>query len=227
MKYELIVDDLKIKVFKKIGQKNIYLKVKPPYGDAVVSAPMRVSKKDIEKFVESKSDWLNKARLKFSYKKDLKLEDGDSVYLWGKKYLLRVIDSKSFDININGDEIIMEVSKSLDFNEKMKFLNEFYRKELKKSLPIVINKCEAITGLCANEYRLRIMKSRWGTCNITKKRIWLNVNLAKYPKICLYYVLVHELVHLIETNHTPRFHNLVKEYFPKYKEAQNYLKRFY
>ena len=90
-------------------------------------------------------------------------------------------------------------------------------------LESVIIKCERKTGICADEYRIKNMKTRWGTCNIEKRRIWINLQLAKKPMECLEYVVIHELVHLLEKNHTHRFHALVEEYCPIWREAKKSL----
>lgn len=227
MTYEIIIDNIKIEVVKNKRQKNIYLKVKPPYGKVVVSCPYSFTDGDIKRFVSFKKDWLKRALSSFAYKKEIEYKDNDKVYLWGERLTLKLIEAKSFDVKKLNDKLFMKAPLSSTSDQRKKALYEFYRKELKKALAKASKRCENITGKAPYEYRLRIMKTRWGSCNITKKRIWLNVNLSKYPPICLDYVLVHELVHLIEVNHTPRFHSLVRKFFPDYKKAQAYLKRFY
>ena len=107
---------------------------------------------------------------------------------------------------------------------KDKLLDDFYRKSLEARIAEAIKEAEDLTGLRADAYRLRKMKTRWGSCNTSKKRVWLNTNLAKYEPICLTYVLVHELCHLLEPNHGKRFYALVERFFPEYKKAEALLK---
>ena len=100
---------------------------------------------------------------------------------------------------------------------------EWYRQELKRVLQTVIWRCEKKTGVHAEEFRIKNMKTKWGTCNIEKRRIWINLQLAKKPMECLEYVVIHELVHLLEKNHTHRFNALVGEFYPTWKEAKKML----
>ncbi len=102
---------------------------------------------------------------------------------------------------------------------------EWYRQELKKVLPTMAQECEKKTGISANEFRIKNMKTRWGTCNVHEGRIWINLQLAKKPMDCLEYVLIHELVHLLEKNHTSRFYRLVEDFYPTWKETKKRLDR--
>lgn len=97
------------------------------------------------------------------------------------------------------------------------------RKRLEEMLPHVIDKCEQKVGVHANEWRLRDMKTRWGTCNVEKKRIWLNVWLAEYPPECLEYVVTHELVHLLERGHNRIFYGYMDTFYPEWKNVKSRL----
>lgn len=102
---------------------------------------------------------------------------------------------------------------------------EEYRKYLQQVLPEVIDKCEKITGLHAEEWRLRDMKTRWGSCNVVKKRIWLNIQLAAYPRECLEYVVIHELTHLLERGHNQVFWGYMDEFCPDWRQIRKELNR--
>lgn len=121
-------------------------------------------------------------------------------------------------------EISAEKSKDRPLTEEeKKAQKEEYRSLLLRILPEVIQKCEKITGLHAREWRLRDMKTRWGSCNIQKKRIWLNLQLAAYPRECLEYVGIHELVHLLVPGHGKEFWAYMDQFFPEWKRVRKEL----
>lgn len=121
-------------------------------------------------------------------------------------------------------EISAEKGKDrLLIEEEKEDQKEEYRRLLLRILPEVIQKCEKITGLHAREWRLRDMKTRWGSCNIQKKRIWLNLQLAAYPRECLEYVVIHELVHLLVPGHGKEFWAYMDQFFPEWKRVRKEL----
>lgn len=142
----------------------------------------------------------------------------------GKPYRLQVVyEGTQHKIVKSPAKIIMTVPEGTDADAREKLFTEWYRQELKRVLESVIIGCEKKTGVHADEFRIKNMKTRWGTCNIEKRRIWINLQLAKKPMECLEYVVIHELVHLLEKNHTHRFHALVEEYCPTWREAKKML----
>ena len=169
---------------KKI--KNLYLRISPADGAIRISAPERMSIKQIENFVLDKWDWIQTTR----------------------ERLDRVREEKS--------------ASQLTEDEKQA-QKEAYKKKLLEVLPQVIQKCERITGLHALEWKLRDMKTRWGSCNIQKKRIWLNIQLAAYPRECLEYVVTHELVHLLVPGHGKEFWAYMDRFFPEWRRVRKEL----
>lgn len=144
--------------------------------------------------------------------------------MWGKPYRLQVIyEGKQRKIVRTPTKIIMTVPEGTSIDSREKLFIEWYRQELKRVLESVVSQCEKKTGVHANEFRVKNMRTRWGTCNIDKRRIWINLQLAKKPAECLEYVVIHELVHLLEKNHTHRFRALVEEYCPTWQEAKKLL----
>ena len=142
----------------------------------------------------------------------------------GKPYRLQVIyEGKQRKIVRTPTKIIMTVPEGTSIDSREKLFIEWYRQEMKRVLESVVSQCEKKTGVHANEFRVKNMRTRWGTCNIDKRRIWINLQLAKKPAECLEYVVIHELVHLLEKNHTHRFRALVEEYCPTWQEAKKLL----
>ena len=104
-------------------------------------------------------------------------------------------------------------------------LKEWYRPILKAKIAELLPALEAQTGLYCSEWRVKDMKTRWGSCNITKKRIWLNLKLVQYPPECLEYVILHELIHLKVPNHSADFYAELDQYMPDWQMRRKILNR--
>lgn len=223
---EITVDDIKIKVIKKTNMKNLYLRVRQGSGEIVLTAP-KVSDEYIMKFIGKNIDVLKKHiedLKKINLGTDKRYIDGETHFLWGRPYTLRILDSKKHFTKAD-DEIFIYVKNTDDSKEIKRKLNEFYREELKIKLATFAGMAENMSGVSPNEIRIKNMKTRWGSCNIRDRRVWLSLNLAKYDESCLLYILIHELTHLKEKNHTKRFYELLDESFSKRKECDEILKK--
>lgn len=221
----ITVDDIKIKVIKKTNMKNLYLRVKQGSGEIVLTAP-KVSDEYIMKFIEKNIDVLKKHiedLKKRNLGTDKKYIDGETHFLWGRPYTLRILDSKKH-LSKGDNEIFIYVKKADDSEEIKRKLNEYYREEIKIKLATFVDMAKNMTGVSPNEVRIKNMKTRWGTCNIRDKRVWVSLNLAKYDEICLLYILIHEFTHLKEKNHTKRFYKILDETFSMRKECDEMLK---
>ena len=198
-------DGIKIKVIKKTSMKNLYLRVKQGSGEIVLTAP-KVSDEYIMKFIEKNIDVLKKHiedLKKRNLDTDKKYIDGETHFLWGRPYTLRILDSKKH-LSKGDDEIFIYVKKADDSEEIKRKLNEYYREEIKIKLATFVDMAKNMTGVSPNEVRIKNMKTRWGSCNIRDRRVWVSLNLAKYDEICLLYILIHEFTHLKEKNHTKK-----------------------
>ncbi|ADC31488.1 putative metal-dependent hydrolase [Mycoplasmoides gallisepticum str. F] len=225
----LMVGDLEVNVTKKKGIKNIYLKVKPPFGDIFVSCPLNCPDKSIVDFVLLKLNFVIKAKqnvLRNAEQFYTKFESGEKIYLWGQVFNLFIVDTKKrTSIQLREDNLIFNVDKDFDQNTKEKIFNNWSKKLLMYEMKKLIKNLEGIMGVKANEYRIRNMKTKWGTCNVDKKRIWISLRLVKKPIACLLYVLIHEMTHLIEQNHTKKFYKIVEHFLPNWKEINKLLKQ--
>lgn len=227
MKYNKVIGGIEVEIIKKKNLKNLYIRVNPPLGKVVISAPELCSDDEIRSFVLKKMPEINRVREKFKSQPRLSEREyvsGESYYLWGNPYRLEVVyGAKKTSVRKTTNKIILEVPDNTDLEKRRFALNEWYRSELKRVLDIISVKCEKRTALKASEYLVKNMKTRWGTCNIDKRRIWINLQLVKKPMECLEYVLIHELVHLVEKNHTHKFYALVEQYCPTWKEVRKRL----
>ena len=224
---KMLISGLPIEVIRKKNLKNLYVRVNPPEGNVTVSTPVELSNEEIKLFVLKKLPEIMKVRDRMlSQERQSKREyvSGESYYLWGKPYRLQVVyEGTQHKISKSPTKIIMNVPEETDAEMREKLFTEWYRQELKRVLESIIIRCEKKTGVHADEFRIKNMKTKWGTCNIEKRRIWINLQLAKKPMECLEYVVIHELVHLLEKNHTYRFYSLVEEYCPTWREAKKLL----
>lgn len=224
---ELVIGGLRVEIIRKKSLKNLYIRVNPPEGSVTVSTPAELPNEDIKLFVLKKLPEITKIRDRMlAQERQSKREyvSGESHYLWGKPYRLQVVyEGTQYKIVKRPTKIIMTVPEGTDVKARERLFTEWYRQELKRVLESVIIGCEKKTGIYADEFRIKNMKTRWGTCNNEKRRIWINLQLAKKPMECLEYVVIHELVHLLEKNHTHRFQALVEEYCPTWYEAKKLL----
>lgn len=220
------VDDLQIIVEKKKNVKNLYLRVLKPYGEIKVTSPYRVSDKVIKEFVMSKIREIREIVEKIKKQNAIEFKSGEIHYLWGTPYKLIAEKAYKNSIKLGKDTILLQTQELENFEKNQKLFNEFYREELKKVLPKVMEEKCKLMNLSVNEYRIKNMKTRWGTCNITDRRIWINLQITKKSLDCLEYVVVHELAHLIEKNHNKKFYEIVGKFYPNWKNVELELDKF-
>ncbi|HEC87868.1 MAG TPA: M48 family peptidase [Thermoplasmata archaeon] len=223
------VRDIEVLVYKK-DIKNFHLNVLPPNGKIRVSAPRNVSDDTIRTFVIKKYHWIKKhVKLFQEQERQTKREyvSGESHYFKGKRYILRIKYANRPRIEIrNKKYIYFHVSERYTTQQRQNYYEKWLRDELKKELEILVPKWEKIIGVKANEVRIKKMKTKWGSCNPDAKRIWINLELIKKPREYLEYIIVHELVHLLESNHNKRFKEILDKYLPKWETYRRQLNEF-
>lgn len=201
----------------------MHLYVKPPDGHVSVSAPETMSDAAIERFVRTKLSWIKRQTQSFDQQpRQSKREyvSGETLYLWGKQYFLLVEYGNKNDVDLRGDSVILTVRKGSAANQRGNVINEWYRKRLKEEITKILPKWEEKTGITATEWKVRYMTSRWGSCNVETGTIWLNLQLAKKTPECLEYIILHELVHLVEKNHNEAFLSLLDLHMPMWREIK-------
>jgi len=224
---QITVSDITIDVVKK-NIKNLHLAVYPPTGRVRIATPLKVEDEAVRLFAISKLGWIKKHRKNFdSQKRETKREyiSGESHYFRGSRYLLNVIYQKGkpkVEIH-NKTHIFLYVREDSNLKQREKVMTEWYREQLKKEIPALVEKWQKKIGIQLNEWQVKRMLTRWGTCNTKARRIWINLELAKKPIYCLEYIIVHELVHLIERHHNSRFIALMDKFLPNWRFSQNEL----
>lgn len=213
--------NVEVEVIRK-DIKNMHLAVYPPNGAIKLSSPLHTDEEVLRLFAISKLGWIKRNVKNFKEQARETKRDyvsGESHYFKGKRYLLMVKEHKGRSkVELTGaNKIQLWVKPNLTVEEKAHVMKEWYRKQLKAQIPALLEKWEKIVGVTSNDWGVKQMKTKWGACNVDAKRIWLNLELAKKPKICLEYILVHELVHLLERNHNARFISLMNQFMPKWR----------
>ena len=220
---EMVLNGIAISVTRK-PIKNMYIRVVPPDGRVQVTVPYTVSEDAVRRFAISRISWIKKQKKSFEEQpRQTKRQyvTGESYYLWGRRYRLDVCYSNTRNqVELSGGKLILQVRKESTFKQRQYIMNEWYRRQMKQTVPDVLAKCEKIVGVQADEWYIKNMRTKWGTCNIEKKRIWLNLQLAKKTPECLEYVIIHELVHLLERNHNDKFCEYMDCFCPNWREVK-------
>ncbi len=225
---EIELGDIRVEVELK-DIKNIHLSVYPPDGKVKIAAPERMDLDTIRVFAISKLKWIRKEQAIFrSQKRELPREflTKESHYYKGKRYLLKVIEVNAKPrVVLKHHEIDLYIRPNTSIEKRREVLDEWYREEMRKVLPKIIAKWEKEVGVEINEFEIRKMRTKWGSCTIESKKIRLNLELAKKPIECLEYIVVHELVHLLERKHNKHFVKLMDQNMPKWRFHRDELNR--
>ena len=224
-----ITSQLSIDVVRK-DIKNMHLAVYPPTGRVRIAAPLRIDDEAVRLFAISKISWIRKHQRNFvaqDRQPPRQFKERESHYFQGKRYLLRIIEQEA------PPKVVFKTKTYIDLHvrpnntteQRQIIINEWYRTELKKHIQPIIDKWEKQIGVTVDDWQVKQMKNKWGTCNIEKKRIWINLELAKKPLHCLEYIVVHEMIHFLERHHNDRFLTLMEKYMPQWKFYKEELNR--
>ncbi len=227
MKSRLTVAGITIDVTRK-DIKNINLRVYPADGKVAISCPYRTKPAKVIDFATEKISWIKKHldRGKHYKRSEInKFITGEKHPVWGVEKELRVIHFQNGRqvFLIGNNTLNLCVKTGTQIHHRKKLLQEWYRAELKREIPLLISKWEPVMGVTVNEFGVKRMRTRWGTCNIRDKRIWLNLELAKKDPVCLEFIVVHEMVHLLERLHSKRFYYLMDHFLPDWMEREKLL----
>lgn len=225
----ITIENIDIELIRK-NIKNIHLSVYPPDGRVRLSVPKRMDDEAVKIFVISKLSWIMKHKKKFSLQErqvEIGFLSGESHYFLGSRYILNVIETTGKQrVQLRADKYIdLYVRENSTKEKREKIIREWYRQNLKMLIPGYIEKWENIIGVRVNDWGLKQMKTRWGTCNIRDKRIWINLELAKKNITCLEYIVVHEMVHLLERYHNEVFKGYMNEFLPNWKSIKEELQK--
>lgn len=214
----ITVSGLAVDVVRK-DIKNLHLGVYPPAGRVRVAAPLALSDDAVRLAVIDKLGWIKRQKRLFSKQprqSPREMVSGESHYFMGRRFRLRVHDHGGpARVTIRGLRMIeLFVRPGTTREQREAALARWYRDQLKALIPSLLKKWQPILHVKVRDWGIKKMKTKWGSCSIEARRIWINLELAKKPLRCLEYIVVHEMVHLLERNHGDRFTALMGRYLP-------------
>jgi predicted metal-dependent hydrolase len=228
MTEQIQIGDLFVDViFKDI--KNVHLSVHPPTGRVRIAAPKRMKLDTIRVYAISKLEWIKRHQVKMqSQERETPREylDRESHYVWGKRYLLKVIESDQVPtVELKHTQMLLIVRPGSGVEKRESVVSAWYREEVRAAAAPLIAKWETQLGVKSAKCFIQRMKTKWGSCNPSTHSIRLNSDLAKKPRECLEYIVVHELIHLLEPSHNARFTFLMDKFMPNWKHIREELNR--
>lgn len=224
---QITVNGLPVQIVRK-GIKNLHLGVYPPNGRVRVAAPLAVSDEAVRLAVIGKLGWVRRHRARFEAQprqSEREMIGGESHYFLGRRYRLRVMAAEKAGGVVLRNRTTMElhVPRGARARQRERVLQRWYRHQLKGLIPPLLAKWQPLLGVQVTYWGIKKMKTRWGTCNIETRRIWMNLELAKKPAQCLEYLVVHELMHLRERHHNARFVTLMNQHLPTWRHYRQIL----
>jgi predicted metal-dependent hydrolase len=225
MPTQVKLGDLALDVILK-DIKNVHLSVHPPSGRVTISAPLRMSSDTIRVFAISKLGWIKQQQRKLQeQERETPREylDRESHYVWGRRYLLKVEEAAVPKIELKHSKMILHVGSGTNHDAKQAIVARWYRDQIKAAVPDLIAMWEPRLGVKVERVFVQKMKTKWGSCNPSRRSIRLNTDLAKKPRKCLEYIVLHEMVHLIERHHNDRFRKYMDQLLPQWHLYQSEL----
>jgi hypothetical protein len=228
MEQTLRLGDVALEVVHK-DIKHVHLSVYPPNGRVRVSAPQHMKLDTIRVFVISKLGWIKQEQRKLrAQARETPREylDRESHYVWGQRYLLEVVEREAAPhVRLEPRALVLQVRPGADEAKKAAVLAHWYRAQIRLALPALTAIWGPRLGVQVDRFFVQHMKTKWGGCTPARRTIRLNTELAKKPRECLEYILVHEMVHLLEPSHNERFQRLMDQFMPMWRERRVALNR--
>ncbi|OOE58613.1 metal-dependent hydrolase [Salinivibrio sp. ML323] len=202
--------------------KNLHLGVYPPDGRVRVAAPSYLDDEAVRLAVISRLGWIRRQQQGFVRQARQSVREmvtGESHYFQGRRYRLNVVERPGNPRVrlINNSTLELQVRPDTGRAARQEMLDRWYRRQIKARIPELLATWEPVVGVKVSDCRIKRMKTRWGSCNIEARRVWLNLELAKKSPRCLEYILVHEMVHLLERHHTEHFRALMDHCMPDWR----------
>lgn len=202
--------------------KNLHVGVYPPDGRVRVAAPLHLDDDAVRLAIVSRLHWIRRQRRGFANQvrqSAREMVTGESHYFEGRRYRLAVVERPgAARVRIaNNSRLELRVPPDMAPEGRQRVLQRWYRRQLKARIPDLLAHWESVLAVEVADCRIKRMKTRWGTCNIPARRVWLNLELAKKAPRCLEYILVHEMAHLLERHHSDRFQALLDHFMPDWR----------
>ncbi len=225
---EIALGDITVEVVLK-DIKNVHLSVYPPAGRVRISAPASMTLDTVRLFAIAKLDWIRQQQKKQrAQERETAREcvDRESHYVWGVRYLMKVVETEAApSVRREHRKLVLHVRPRSDAAVRRAVLAGWYRDILKAALPPLIAAWEPRLLVTVDAFHVQQMKTKWGSCNPAARSIRLNTELAKKPTECLEYLVLHEMVHLLEPTHNARFVALMTQFMPDWRHRKQALNR--
>jgi predicted metal-dependent hydrolase len=212
-------------VYKDI--KNLHIGVYPPAGRVRVAAPERLDDDQVRLAVIQRLPWIKRQRQRLQdaeRQSEREMVGGESHYVWGVRTRLLVVEQPGRPrIEAEKNRLTLYVPEGTATERRQELLDQWYRQQLRQTIPTLITKWEAKLDVSVPKWTIRRMKTKWGSCNRETRHIWLNVELAKKHPDCLEYIVVHEMTHYFEHDHGDRFTKLMDSFMPDWQRRREIL----
>lgn len=221
----LYVSDIEVKLIRK-NIKNMHLYVLYPNGNVRITAPLWLAEEKIIEFISTRIDWIKEQQAKFAdapTSAPITYSSGDKLTIFGNPYILEIIESKKNFFSFSNGKAELYCKKNSTLEQRERIVNDALREALYEKTAPIFEKWENITKLKASSYQIKKMKTRWGTCNPSTKKIWINLELAYKSDECIEYVILHELAHLRATGHGRDFIAIMDYFMPRWEEIRKIL----
>lgn len=225
---QIEVGGIAIEVIRKNIQ-NLHLRVYPPDGCVRVSSPLHLGDQAVGRFITSRLDWIRRKQNRIAQQDcqpQHELITGEMHLVEGELYRLEVIERDGQAIvELAEDRLLLRAKPGTSLSRRQAALDRWYRRRLRAAIPRLIAKWEPVIGVKVAEWHIKKMKTRWGTCNLNARRIWINLELAKQSPACLEYIIVHEMVHMHERLHNAHFRAFMDRFLPEWRQQQGKLQK--
>lgn len=215
----LTVAGLEIDVIYK-DIKNLHISVYPPVGRVRVAAPHRIDEDAIRLAVVQRLPWIKRQREQLrtaERQTERRMQSGETHYLWGQRLRLDSSRRGRSKVSVAGKTLWLTTPADYSDEQRRNVLDDWYRKQLRVAVPQVLEKWQPMIGQEVAKVVVRRMKTKWGACQAESRAIWLNLELAKKNPRLLEYVVVHELVHLVERTHNGQFGELMDQHMADWR----------
>jgi hypothetical protein len=225
----LTVSGIKVEVVRK-GIKNLHLGVYPPHGRVRVAAPLVLSDEAVRLAVIEKLGWIKRQKARFAEQprqSKREMVNGESHYFLGRRYRLRIHENDGpAKVVVSGvSRLDLFVRPGTSAEQREAILMRWNREQIKKMVPPLLEKWQKLLRVKVAAWGIKRMRTKWGSCNPSARRVWINLELAKKPELCLEYIVVHELAHLRERHHNERFTALLDKHMPQWRNYRAMLNR--
>lgn len=208
--------------------KNLHLSVYPPDGRVRVACPLHVDDEAVRLAVVRRLGWVRRQQRAFQSQERVPAREyvtGESVYFRGRRYRLLVVEGVASGVTVADPRtVVLTIRKGASLRTRALVMDSWQRADLFSRVPALIAKWEPVIGVSVREWHIQRMERKWGTCNAAAGRIRLNVSLATLPPQCLEYVIVHEMIHLVERGHGERFQGLMDRFLPGWRTTKARMK---